>query len=168
MAFVQLSSLAELNQPNTSSRFYQKPSFGAPKIRNVSTWRITWLFLLTLSIPLNQSSMFIRLTVLQNGQPSANYQIDWVRILSVNRKSHVLGHVMIVRLFGAPKICVFRGTLKSCSINSTLRVEFKKKKGHVRSHVRCRGSGLTKVKKEERQEFLIRTFWESNVGVDWW
>ena len=57
--------LAELSRLNTSSRFCQKHNFfRASKIRSVSTWRITWLLLFTLSIPLNQPSLFTRLTVL--------------------------------------------------------------------------------------------------------
>ena len=74
-------------------------------------------------------------------------------MLSVNKKSYVLGHMMILRIFGAPKSCVFGKNLKGCSINSTLRVELKKKEDHIRSHVRCRGSCLPKVKEEERQGF---------------
>ena len=49
--------------------------------------------------------------VLVNGQPSANYQVDWRRMLSGNRKSHVLGHMMVLRIFGALKSYTFRKTL---------------------------------------------------------
>ena len=60
------AQLAELSRLNTSSRFRRKHNFfGAPKIRSVSTWRITWLLPFTLSIPLDQPSVFTRLTVLQ-------------------------------------------------------------------------------------------------------
>ena len=59
------TQFVELGRLNTSSRFCQKRNFfGAPKIRSVSTWRITWLLLFTLSIPLDQSSMFTRLIIL--------------------------------------------------------------------------------------------------------
>ena len=56
----------ELSWLNTSSWFRQKYNFfGAPKIRSVSTWRITWILPFTLSISLNQPSIFVlRLTVL--------------------------------------------------------------------------------------------------------
>ena len=60
---------------------------------------------------------------------------------------------MVLQIFGAPKSYAFGETSKRCSINSTPQVELKKKESHVRSHVRCRGSCLTKVKREERQEF---------------
>ena len=89
-------------------------------------------------------------------------------MLSVNRRSHVSGYVIVLQIFGAPKSCAFGGTLKSCSIDSTPRVELKKKKGYIRNHVSCKGSYLTNVKREERQRFLIRTLQESNVVVDWW
>ena len=57
--------LAELSWLNTSSRFRRKHNFfGVPKICSVSTWRITWLLPFTLSIPLDQPSVFTRLTVL--------------------------------------------------------------------------------------------------------
>ena len=57
----------ELSQLNTPSQFCQKHNFfNAPKIRSISTWRITWLLLFTLSILLDQPSLFVtRLTVLQ-------------------------------------------------------------------------------------------------------
>ena len=74
-------------------------------------------------------------------------------MLSVNRKSHMLDHMMVLRIFDAPKRCAFEGTLKKCSINSTPQVKLKKKESHVKSHVRCKGSCLTKVKREKRQEF---------------
>ena len=52
------TQFVELSQLNTSSRFWWKHNFfGAPKICSVSTWRITWLFLFTLSISLNQPSV---------------------------------------------------------------------------------------------------------------
>ena len=59
------TQLVELSQLNTSSRFCQKHNFfEAPKVRSVSTWRITWFLLFTLTIPLNQPSVFVtRLTV---------------------------------------------------------------------------------------------------------
>ena len=69
----------------------------------------------------------------------------------MNRRSHMLGHVMTLQIFSASKSCAFGKTLKRCSIDSTTRVELKK--GHVKSHVRCRSSCLTKVKREERQKF---------------
>ena len=72
------------------------------------------------------------------------------RMLSINKKSHVLGHVMLLRIFDASKSCAFGGTLKRCSIDSAPQVDLKKKEDHVRSHVRCRGSCLTKVKGEKR------------------
>ena len=74
-------------------------------------------------------------------------------MLSVNKKSHMLGYVMILLIFGAPKSYAFKKTSKRCSIDSTLQVELKKKKSHVRSHVRSWGSCSTKVKREERQRF---------------
>ena len=86
----------------------------------------------------------------------------------MNRKSHMSGHVIVLRIFNAPKSCAFGGTLKKCLSNSTPQVELKKKEGHVKSHVRYRGSCLTKVKGEKRQRFLIRTLQNSNVVVDWW
>ena len=70
----------------------------------------------------------------------------------MNRKGHVLGHVMILQIFGALKSCAFGGTLKRSPIDSTSQVELKKK-GHVKSHVRCRDSCLPIVKGEERQRF---------------
>ena len=60
------TQFVELNQLNTSSRFRRKHNFfEVPKIRSVSTWHITWLLLFTLSIPLDQTSVFTRLIVLQ-------------------------------------------------------------------------------------------------------
>ena len=55
----------ELSQLNTSLRFCQKHNFfKAAKIHNVSTSRITWFLPFTLSIPLDQPSVFIKLIVL--------------------------------------------------------------------------------------------------------
>ena len=71
----------------------------------------------------------------------------------MNRRSHVSDHVMVLRIFGAPKSCVFEKTSKKYSIDSTPRVELKKKEGHVRSHVRYKGSCLPKIKGEKRQGF---------------
>ena len=64
---------------------------------------------------------------------------------------------MTLRIFGALKSYAFGGTSKRCSIDSTPQVELKKKKDHVKSHVRCRGSCLPKVKREERQKVSIQT-----------
>ena len=68
----------------------------------------------------------------------------------MNRRSHVLGHVMTLQIFGAPKICAFGGILKRCSIDSTPQVALKKKKGYVRSHVRYISSCLTMIKRKEK------------------
>ena len=59
--------LAVLSQLSTSPRFcWKRNSFKVPKIRNVHTWHITWLFLFTLSIFLDQLGVFTtRLTYLQ-------------------------------------------------------------------------------------------------------
>ena len=84
----------------------------------------------------------------------------------MNRKSHVMDHEMTLQIFGALKSSAFGGTSKKCSINSTPQVELKKKEGHVKSHVRCRGSCLPKFKGEKRQKVSIKTFQESNIGVD--
>ena len=60
-----LTQFVELSQLNIFLQICQKRTFfRVPKIRSVSTWRITWLFLFTLYIPLNQLSVFTRLTVL--------------------------------------------------------------------------------------------------------
>ena len=40
-------------------------------------------------------------------------------MLSVNRKSHVMGHVMTLRIFGAPKSCAFGEVTKRYLINLT-------------------------------------------------
>ena len=69
----------------------------------------------------------------------------------MNKKSHVPRYVMTLRMFGAPKSYAFKRISKRCSINSTSRVELKK--DHVKRHVRCKGSCLTKVKTEKRQRF---------------
>ena len=62
------TQFVELSQLNTSSRFRQKHNFfGVPKIRSISTWRITWLLLFTLSISLDQPSVFTRLNVFTFG-----------------------------------------------------------------------------------------------------
>ena len=76
----------------------------------------------------------------------------------MNKKSHVLGHVIVLRIFGALKSCAFGGTFKRCSINSTSQVELKKMEGHVRSHVRCKGFCLTKVKKGRKARDFNRNF----------
>ena len=52
-----------------------------------------------------------------NGQPSANYWVDRGEMLSVNRGSYVSGHVMVLRIFGAPKSYAFAETSKRFSIN---------------------------------------------------
>ena len=61
------------------------------------------------------------------------------------------GHVMTLRIFGALKSCDFREISKKCLINSTPQVELKK--CYMRSHMSCRSSCLTKVKREESQRF---------------
>ena len=78
VALVQLSSLAELTQLNTSSRFRQKHNFfRASKIHSISTWRITWLHPFTLSISFDQPSVFvIRLTVLQQSIRAIDFVLD--------------------------------------------------------------------------------------------
>ena len=76
----------------------------------------------------------------------------------MNRRSHVMSHVMILQIFGTPKSYAFGGTSKKCSINSISQVELKKKEGHVKSHVRCRCFCLFKAKGEERQRVSIKTF----------
>ena len=60
------TQFVELSQLNTSSQFLQKRNFfQLPKICIVSTWYITWLLPFTLSISLNQPSVFVtRLTIL--------------------------------------------------------------------------------------------------------
>ena len=39
-------------------------------------------------------------------------------MLSVNGRSHMMRHVIILRLFGTPKSYIFRETLKGCAIDS--------------------------------------------------
>ena len=46
--------------------------------------------------------------------------LDWLgRMLNVNRRSHVIGHVMTLWIFGAPKSCAFGEITKRCLIDST-------------------------------------------------
>ena len=61
------TQLIKLSQLNTFSRFcWKRNFFEATKLHSVSMWHITWLFLFTLSIPLNQLSVFItKLIILQ-------------------------------------------------------------------------------------------------------
>ena len=54
----------------------------------------------------------------------------------------MIGHVMTLQIFGAPKSCALGGTLKRCLIDSTLQVELKKKKG-------------SREKSREVQDFLF-------------
>ena len=50
--------------------------------------------------------------------------LGWLKkMLNQNGKSHVMGHVMTLRIFGAPKCCVSGETSKKCSINLTLQVK---------------------------------------------
>ena len=50
--------------------------------------------------------------------------LGWLgKMLSVNGRSHVIDHVMIIRIFGTPKSCAFGKTLKKCSIDSIMQVE---------------------------------------------
>ena len=81
----------------------------------------------------------------------------------MNKKSHLSGHVMVLQIFGTPKSCAFGRTFKSCLIDSTPQVELKIKEGYVKNHVKCRGSCLPKVKREEMQEFLIKILQESKL-----
>ena len=46
----------------------------------------------------------------------------------MNRKSHVSGHVIVLRIFGASKSCVFGATSTRCSIDSTPQVEFEEER----------------------------------------
>ena len=67
----------ELSWLNTSSCFCQKHNFfGAAKIHGVSTWHIKWLFPFTLSIPLDQPSVFTKSTVFIDSYNSILVIID--------------------------------------------------------------------------------------------
>ena len=66
VALVQLNSICGVELIEYLFTILPKRNFfGARKTRSINTWRIIWLFLFTLSISLNQASMFvIRLTIL--------------------------------------------------------------------------------------------------------
>ena len=72
--------------------------------------------------------------------------LGWLRgMLSVNGKSHVIRHVLTLRIFGAPKKLCFRQNREEVfnQLNSTNWVELHK--GYVqesRGEVTCRGHGV--------------------------
>ena len=69
-----------------------------------------------------------------------------------------MGHIMTLRIFVTPKSYIFGETTKRCLIDLTPIDWAELKKSYMRSHVKCKGFYLTRVKKKDRQSLGLKLF----------